>query len=346
MWEVKQHMRKTTLVVSVLLGVMAINVFLVGADDLKVKDAHSPFGLGEYCTSRVTVDGSLAAGVEEWSETLFYYDFQKKQRFETGISGASRGTASIKGSQIAYRQRVSGGWSGNYSISVYDIVTQSVKQTGITTASRLSYWDSSHYFDGQHIVYEDKVDGKVKIYSLSTGSVMDTGWIGWGPTIDGDYVTFEQQWNIILYQISTGQGAVIDTGFSPVVGGNLIAYLGSWWGELKYYRIDLGKVFSTGITRISSFSTDGERIVFEAYEDAISILDSKSGKVDVTGVYGCSGGNVCWLDISGKYITYERWEGGTEIRAEDGTWIEIYPPTDLNGDGAIGPECVAGWFKD
>jgi hypothetical protein len=318
---------------------------MVNAKKLKVKVEFQPFGPGEFCSSPVSVDGNFAAGsIYEYGtspDILFYYDFQKKQQHVTDINDAY--SPSIRGQQIAFLQPLG---NRNHTVSVYSIATGTVTPTDIKTAGSVNQ-EYHRYFDGQHIVFVDNLDKNVKVYSLSDGSTIDTGLTGKFPTVDGDYVTFEtsvySDHKIVMYRISTGQSLIIDSAGSPIVRGNFIVYNDWYANEIKYYQIDTGQIFSTGIVDSYKFSTDGQRIVFEVRGEAITTFDLVSGKMDSTGVYGCSGGDSCWLDISGKYITYERYEGGTEIQIGS-NWVEIYPPQALYGDN--NGDCVAGWFTN
>lgn len=355
-------MRRTNDLIIVLVLFLVLNFW---ASPAMAKVKWNSFMGGESCTQPISIDGDLAAFSDESTGILSYYDFKSKTKYDTGIQGAN---PSIKGGKIAF---YSSRWQPA-EISVYDIATGEVIHTGIFTASRRMTngpGASGRYFTGEHIAFVDTTDNHVKYYSLSSGTITDTEQDGSNPTMDGNIIAFatpakDDAGNPIyddlgrrityaaFYDISTSKLTLIerikDYNSAPIVAGNVIAYLEmdtipqqyEVKYYLKYYLIDSNKIVSTGIQDVSSFSTDGFSIVANPSGQAIVVYDIERGTIIDTGLHACSGSDSCWVDISGKIIVYERFEGGTY----DGAGNLVYPEEDLNGNGSS-RDCVAGWAK-
>lgn len=346
-------MRRTNnlIIVSVLFLLLS---FWTSSSMAKVK--WNSFMGGENCGQPVSIDGDFAAFSDEHTGVLSYYDFKSNTKYDTGLQGAN---SSLKGGKIAFH---SWGW-GATEISVYDIATGEVIQTGISTASRRlgnGPGASGRYFTGEHIAFVDITDNHVKYYSLSSGTITDTGQVGSDPTMDGNIIAFvtptayddygnPRDYYAAFYDISTSKVTLIERihdyySGGTIVAGNVIAYtvMGTmpWRFEVKYYLIDSNVIVSTGIQDVTSFSTDGSSIVANPRGQAIVVYDISKGTITDTGLRACSNSDGCWVDISGKIIVYERYEGGTR----DGNGNLVYPEEDLNGNGII-RECVAGWSK-
>ncbi|UCG58576.1 MAG: hypothetical protein JSU70_03505 [Phycisphaerales bacterium] len=298
----------------------------------------------ENCGYSVSIDGDQAAFLGYYNDDhLFYYDFVLRKAHDTGIDDAYDPPC-IRGNKIAYHYR-KWTWPYEQGIAIYDITTGAIFDTGISNARQP--W-GRNYFDGEHIVFEEKTetyDVNVKFYSLSDGTITDTGitYSYWAsePSIDGNFLTVGVAGQVALYNIAAGELTYLsEAGWDPVVRKNVVVYIDEF-DELKYYKIDSETIHSTGVTDIgyAGFSTDGERIVYNISGEPLHVYDIAEDTITNTHHRGCSDSDTCWLEISGNYIAYERYEVGTN----DGDRNQVYPPTDYNGDGEI-DDCVAVWF--
>lgn len=330
---------RRAIIVIVVLATLLVNVGF--PTPLIAKAKWNSFLGGESCTNAVSIDGNIAAFTNEHTGELSYYDFNSKTRTDIGLTGSN---PSVSQGLIAFQDY---GWNAQHQVFVYDISTGQVTTTPISTAKSLWGWTQipGRYFTGQHIAFVDAVDSHVKYYALGDGVITDTGEVGdWltMPMMDGNVIAFAASGFVKFYNINTAQVTQIESGVDPVVSGNVIVYRTSRWsGSLRYYLTDSGTIVDPGIADVAAFSIDGDAIAVSTYGGTIKVYEISKGKVTDTGLRGCSGSDVCWLDISGRIIVYERWEGGTV----DANGIQIYPPEDLNGDGILGGECVAGWAK-
>jgi WD40 repeat protein len=302
------------------------------------------FGSIENCSAGVSIDGDYAAVMDDYRRgvyPLYLYHFPTRTLTPVETRDVSVDGASISGTKIAYIYT-----GGN--IAIYDIKTGETTETGITSV-RWYRNSAMRFFDGKRIVFTQGNPTTIKYYTLSTGQVTDTGVVGSTPNIDGNTISFTGRDEnnvqcVAFYTINTGQTTFIEPGGYPVLAGNVIAYVDGRSGEVKYYLLDSGTTNSTGITGICAMSTDGRSIAIGPYNASVKVFDIATGAIHDTGEWPCSGGDPCWLEIEGKYIATERYEGGTEYRTPDGQYIEIYPPTDYNGNGYTGYDCAGGWF--
>jgi len=298
---------------------------------------------GENCGEPASIDGNYAALADGRNGDLMYFDIAAGVNHRIGLKGS---VASVKGTKFAFY----GIGAEIGRIFVYDIPTAQVVDTGITTArGRWTWGVPSRYFSGTYVAFVDSVDGHVKYYSLADGTIGDTGLPATDdPTMDGNVVAAGDS----FYDLATGQTVVLETGARlAVVARNVIAFL-SASGEIKYRLIDSGQTFGTGMNGPEVFSTDGERIIgsyhgvhleiAKPHPSSFLLFDISNRKLSDAGFTGCSDMSSCWVDISGRIVIYERWEGGT---MDYSTGQVIYPPQDLNGDGVIGSDCVAGYTR-
>jgi len=331
-------MRRKAIIIAVLAAIMA-NV-MVSVPAMAQAKWNSFLG-GENCTNAVSIDGDIAAFTTEHTGALSYYDVKFQTRIDIGLTGSNPST---RQGLIAFQDY---GWNSQHKFYLYDISTGEVTATPISTAKSLWGWTQvpGRYFTGQHIAFVDTVDNHVKYYALGDGVITDTGEVGdWltMPTMDGNIIAFAASGSVKYYDINTAQVTLIESGVDPVISGNVIVYRTyRWGGSLRYYLIDSGQIVDPGITDVAAFSIDGDVIAVNTYYGTIKVYEISKRKLTDTGLRGCANSDVCWLDISGKTVVYERWEGGTV----DVNGVEIYPPEDLNGDGIVGSECVAGWAK-
>lgn len=328
-----------------------LGVFGTATADI-IKDNFVAFGTIENCSYGASIDGDYAAVIDDYGEyALYLYHFPTRtlqpvdERTDISVNGAS-----ISGGKIAYLY--STGWSAGQKIAIYDMATGERMETGITTATQWDSYVPMRFFDGKRITFTEGYNSTIKYYTLSNGQVTDTGLIGWDPIIDGDTIAFTARGagnvqNAAIYNISTRKTTILEQGYGAVVAGNVVAYIASTsWrgGEVKYYLLDSRTIHSTGITNTDVMSTDGRRIAAGPMIGSIKVFDVATGEIEDTGEWPCTGGMPCWLEIEGKYIATERWEGGADYRTPDGTYVQIYPETDYNGDGRTGSDCPGGWF--
>lgn len=340
--------------IKVMFAALAIVLGIFGtATADNVYDNFIGFGTIENCSYGVSIDGDYAAVVDDNGEyALYLYHFPTRtlQPVDTRTDIRVYG-ASLSGTKIAYIYSV--GWSGGKNISIYDMVTGEITETGITTADRWDSYRPMRFFDGERITFTEGYGSTIKYYTLSNGQVTDTGLDGWDPIIDGDIIAFTARGdgnvhNAAIYNIQAGETTILEPGYGTVVAGNVVAYIASdrsWRvGEVKYYLLNSGTIHATGLSNTEVMSTDGRRIAVAPEFGSIKLFDLATGEIEDTGEWPCTGGWPCWLAIDGEYIAYERWEGGADYRTPDGTYIEIYPETDYNSDGWTGSDCPGGWF--
>lgn len=337
----------------VMFAVLAMVLTLFGtATADNVSDNFIGFGTIENCSYGVSIDGDYAAVVDDNGEyALYLYHFPTKtlQPVDTRTDIRVYG-ASLSGTKIAYIYSV--GWPGGRNIAIYDMVTGETTETGITTAYRWNSYRPMRFFDGERITFTEGYRSTIKYYTLANDQVTDTGQIGWDPIIDGDIISFTELTssnvnNAAIYNIRTGEKTIFEPGYGTVVAGNVVAYIAGVnrrAGEVKYYLLNSGTIHTTGLTNTDVMSTDGRRIAVAPEVGSIKIFDIATGEIEDTGEWPCTGGWPCWLEINGKYVAYERWEGGADFRTPDGTYVEIYPAQDYNGDGWTASDCPGGWF--
>lgn len=341
---------RSKFVVAVLLlvfgyiGVLNADIFI---------DNFTAFGTVENCSYGASIDGDYAAVVDdEGPSPLYYYHFPTKTLTNIGLSDEIRIMgASLKNMQIAYIYQEWGQWSVNH-IAVFNILTRETIETGVATASGWDSYRPMRFFDGDRIMYTDKIDGRIKYYSISTQSITDTGLVGWDPIVDGDILAFSAPgqegtygYKVAIHNLRNGTTKIIDSGFGAVVAGNVVAYIageGRRSGEVKYYRLDSEAIYSTGFTDVNLMSTDGLRIAIAPGVGSIKVYEISTGATEDTGAWPCTGGWPCWLEIEGRYIAYERYEGGFTVTTDSGE--VVIPEEDLNGDGYSSQDCAGGWF--
>jgi hypothetical protein len=335
------HIKNMLITLTIVLGLFGT------ANAYTVNDNFIAFGSIDNCSDGASIDGDYAAVVDRGGEyPLYLYHFPTRTLTPVETRDVRVNAASISGTKIAYI------YSGG-NIAIYDIETGETTETGITGA--LGWYSNSamRFFDGKRIVFtQGYYYDTIKYYTLSTGQVTDTGVFGSTPNIDGNTISFtgRDENNVqyaAFYTINTGQTTFIEPGSYPVLAGNVIAYVdGRSWrlGEVKYYLLDSGTIHSTGFTDICAMSTDGRSIAIGPCYASVKVFDIATGAIHDTGEWPCSDGDPCWIEIDGNRIATERYEGGTEYRTSDGTYIQIYPETDYNGDGNSRWDCAGGWF--
>jgi hypothetical protein len=193
-----------------------------------------------------------------------YYDISTgKATYPEGLLGSY---PSFDGDTIVFKNSGITGF-GNL---VYHSISTGV--TGSFDPSGASWYD----VDGDFIVYNER--GYLKLFVISTGTIIDTGVEGGEPMIDGNIISYLTGNNNLLayYDISTG--TVVNTGLSahmlPNVDGNIISFTTYEGGVdlngdgdtndriLRYYDISTDTVYNTGALGNAAASTSGNIIGF------------------------------------------------------------------------------------
>jgi beta propeller repeat protein len=102
-------------------------------------------------------------------------------------------------------------------------ISNAGKETMIV-ASRLTLSPS---IDGDIVTWADTFVNGAAMYNLTTGNITGLGHAGYSPVIQGDKVTWWDEEDIIVYNISTGKKIKIDNASTPAIYGDNLVYIKS-----------------------------------------------------------------------------------------------------------------------
>lgn len=320
-----------------------------------LEDGIIAFSTSEYMAeSDLNGDGRITIN----DPVVRYYDIILSTVTNTGATGSG---VSIDGHTIAFStlEREIGmdlnldGDTNDSVIRYYDLLTHTVRNTGVVGTRPLLYGDTIAFITSEQGTDlngdADTDDDLISFYSISKGEAVVTGvvgWLGWdsfeGSTIA--FTTSEGQANVDLnydgdkddsviryYDLSSG--AVTNTGLigeSPCLSRGIIAFSTSEAQSgidlnddgdtedyvFRYYNTSSSMVTNTRVAGLLG-SLDGDILAFDRWVD-------ERRRIEI-GCYELSSGTVTWVAVGGEpslddnIIAFSLWE----------QWFD----KDLNKDG-------------
>lgn len=306
-------------------------------------------------------DGVVATGEVYSKGVIRYYDMRTRTLTNTGAEG--RGP-SVDGNMIAFSTSESEDWGAGVDLNMDGDKNDTViryydLRTGRVTNTRAA--GSNPSLDGDIIAFEtpeisvgvdlngdgDTLDGVIRYYDITTGTLTNTGVVGSSPCLLGGIIAFSTSENeegvdlngdedvddyvIRYYDLNTGQvtntriaGDVYSFDSKVIAFSTYEGYVDVDLNDdgdtqdsvIGYYDISTGLATNTKIVG-NPLSLDGNRIAFDRWVQEYTWFE--------TGYYDISTGEVTIISVGsspslrGDTIAFDVWE----------RWVE----TDLNDDG-------------
>ena len=261
----------------------------------------------ETYEAREGVNEDLNLDGDKLDDVIRYYDIGTDKLTNTRTVGSS---PSVDGDTIAFRTYE--GQLGTDLNADGDKEDNVIRYYNISTGIVMNTWTSGVLpsLDGSIIAFTtweeeagldlngdgDIDDPVIRYYDLGTGTVTNTGLVGWSPSLDG---------NIIALSTSEAEAGIDLNG-----DGDTIDQL------IRYYDISTGTVTNAGVEGFAP-SIEGDIVAFVRWREDLGLSE--------TGYCDLSTGTVSWGIIGGSPSV-----SGNTIAFHLG---ELNADMDLNGDG-------------
>lgn len=200
------------------------------------------------------------------------------------------------------------------------------KETMIV-AERLAFGPSIY---GNIVTWAETVGNGAGMYNLTTGNITGLGHADSSPHIQGDKITWWDDGNITVYNISTGKEIEIVNASTPAIYGNNVVYVRSKYenGQPAYYQNDQYNslylynlsthkeiqltpyehaTYGASIYGNKIVWTQGNKVNSSGWSTNISIYDIPTKKVSDIGRSGIAAGS----EIYGNVVVWTEYQNGS-----------------------------------
>ena len=209
----------------------------------------------------------------------------------------------------------------DYIIRYYDILTGTLKNTGIDGLDPEIYGDIIAFYTQENLANKDlNGDGDLNdvvigYYNISSEIYVNTGIEGYNPSIYRNIIAFHSKDSFIMYY-NISNGELTNTGVKgiyPSIYGNIIVFDAYW---VKYYNLMTKRVVNIGIRGLD---VDVFRNIITFQTQEPEVLKDLNGDGDMNDVviwwYNITSGELTMINVNawrpkiyGNIIVFHIWE--------------------------------------